>query len=245
MSNVIHGVGKPRILLSYTQINTGTDTVTSGTAISVTINTATSYTPGQIVNHLIETIDSAGSLIAGKITAWNDSTKIATVDSWAGGGTPDATRIVIIRGRVIELPFCTNILAEAFNIDVVKHKLYNGDIYTIKKGWYVKIILDYSNHISGENLALLEPLLDSGQDDFYVYPRSDNPSIKYKVNFPEGYSFGYAQKPFHRAHKSVVLVFVGAKRLTTNISLVFYDVRYLVAEDGQIIITETGDEIKV
>jgi len=221
--NVIHGIGKPRILLSpdttYFQ-----GAVLEANATSVTLKTVDSSL-SDWEGRLIEGTDINGDYVYAVIQSKNGNTFI--IDRWFGGDdidyinagfpSPVVNNLVRIRGKVIDLPYC-NQLTENFTLDTIHRKLFNGSLSIIKRGWWYSATLDYSRFISKETLQSLELAFNIGETFFRFYPRRDNPNVHYKVYFSEDFVLSFYQGRFHKGHKGVIIPLVGYER-TTNIDL--------------------------
>lgn len=214
-TRVIHGVGKPRIV-KVTDV-TYTRTVASGSATTIEYTTGFAL-EDDLYLKVVRTVDDNGDSIYAIIQSHDYINHISTVDEWIGGDSdanvPAVGATAYIEGYAVDLPYCGQLI-ERFRLDAIQHKLANGNINTNKRGWYYSATLDYSNHLTKEDFQTWGNLLGIGENDFWFYPRRDNPDIYYRVTFPEDFTLEFAQKKHHINHKLVIIELIGTRRITS------------------------------
>lgn len=213
--SVIHGSGKPRFYIRTTNFPLSC-TVTSATATSVLLNTAESLTNLDAVytfiNRLIFVEDIDGNETMGKVTAYDNNTKVVTVAGWSKD-LPSAGKTVQIRDFQIDLPYCQELL-EWFEPDVLSRKLSNGNIDNKKKGFYYKAILDYSSYMTSTDLESLRSLYRIDFKEAEFFPRIDNYNLSYIVDIDPESQLEFAQLYHQQGHKYVKIAIKGLRRLS-------------------------------
>lgn len=218
MSNVLHGTGKPRIIID--DRNVLTTTVTSSTSTSVVIDVSVGDLiilddAVGLVGRMIQTRDASSEETTGVITAFDDPNKTLNVASWTGAN-PYAGEELTVDGAQIDLPYCQS-LVESFEPDFIVHKTYAGRLKYIKRGFWYSAILDYSSYITKDTMKLFRFLYMTQRSDLIFYPRSDNLNISYRCEI-DTERFQFAQKYNHVGHKLVRVHLKGLERLQ-NIEL--------------------------
>ncbi len=225
-NNVIHGIGKPRILLprSVVTINDGalafedlnctiSSKVVTLTGLSVgDLDKAEAIPPGLINRQII--IKSSGIVIArAKIVSYDDAKKQVTIDDWTFA-VKEGTYTCTITNFILDLPYGMPLI-ESFSLDSRVNKLYNGNIKRNIKGWYYSCVLDFSAFLKKADVQALRHLFNiSQQEEFVFIPRRDNYNVNYLVSLDPDYVFTIRQGMNHYGHKGVILRFSGTQRLT-------------------------------
>lgn len=211
--SVIHGTGQPRIEIeSYTLI---TDIVSSSTSTSVvltnTSNLAAIDNIYVLVNRMVMTYNSSNAETWGKITSFDETSKVLYVASW-NNGNPDTGKEIRVKNFRIDLPYCQSLI-ESWIPDFLIYRMFNGNIEISKKGFYYSALLDYSQWLKGSLVEYLRPLFRMDHKNFIFYPRSDNTSVSYVVDLDPATEFLLQQARHHRFHKLVKIKLIGVRRL--------------------------------
>lgn len=201
-TRVIHGVGKPRLIIKE---DYEVRTATSSTYNSVTVDLIIP----DYINRVLYGQSSEGNPIYGKMIS--ESGLTYGVDEWYGG-QPAANSEIYYGGRVLDLPYCYE-LRESFIEDNIKVKLTNGNINIKRKGFWYSAFLDYSEFIDADTIKTIEPLLDT-TTEFYLYPRRDNQYINFLCQLDEGIQY----RKTRRGYKNFFLKIKGITRYS-NIDL--------------------------
>lgn len=212
---VIHGEGKPRIVISTPVLHS--DTVASATSTSVTLTTgadlANLETTYGLTNRLVFSLSGADDNVTyGKISGYSESPDVLQVTSWSNG-TPNALAIVEIKDVQLDLPYC-QALVETFSPDTLVKKMFSGEIRLRKRGFYYQALLDYSGYIHKDELSLLRHLFRVDTQSMIFYPRVDNLSIAYSVNISPDAEIEFRQIQKHQGHRGVQVLLVGLERLS-------------------------------
>lgn len=212
--NVIHGEGKPRIIIDDPAIHT--NTVLSATSSTVTLTTAVDLTTldaiSVVIGRVASSYNSSNELTRGKITAFDDSTNQLTVESW-NNGTPANTKTVTISYVQIDLPYCQSLI-EKWTPDFIYKKRFNGDISRMKRGYYYSAFLDYSGFADSGLVSSLRGLYLLSTNQILFYPRVDNLSVVYNVDISPDTEFQLMQAKRHSGHKLTTINLVGVVRLS-------------------------------
>jgi len=219
MSNVLHGTGKPRFVFHPLRTVTlaiddawTTRFIPSDTSIDLD---SLEETVG-LINRDVTQVDSANDVVTAQILSYDNVTKVITTTTFSPH-KPDAPGDVIIGDHYIDLPYCES-LEETFTPDFIVHKMFNGNIKTIKKGWYYSAVLDYGNYATVDTLDRLKWLYQKNITySIYFYPRLDNPNISYKVDLSQD-SFSISQRQHHLGHRLVSVSIIGLE-LIPNLPL--------------------------
>jgi hypothetical protein len=216
-TNVIHGTGKPRIGVATPIIHTNKITgVTDATTIVVQLTNAVDLaaldnTYG-LVNALLWSYTTANVLTWAKILSYSETGgDFLTVLSWENG-EPDAGKDCYIQGYRLDLPYCQR-LTEIWTPDFIVHKLYNGNIYRKKRGFYYAASLDYSGYAHKDTVQLFRQLLRIDKTEIYFYPRVDNTSLVYKVDLSPESEIVLNQIQNHAGHRSFIINLIGVERI--------------------------------
>lgn len=211
---VIHGEGKPRIVIATPVLHS--DTVASATSTSVTLTTgadlANLETHYGLTNRLVFSLNNADDVTYGKITGYSESPDVLQVASWSQGH-PDLSATVEIKDIQLDLPYC-QALIETFIPDIRIKKMFDGAIRLTKKGFYYRALLDYSGYIHKDELSLLRHLFRTDTQSMIFYPRVDNLSIAYSVNISPDAEIEFRQIQKHQGHRGVQILLIGLERLS-------------------------------
>lgn len=220
--NVIHGTGKPRFILptdvflgtGYTVSSaTSTQIVISGTPDLETINNSA----GGLVGMQVWSQNSDSEDTWGKITAYNDTTDTLTIVSTWSNGTPNNGKLVYIKGRLVDLPYCQR-LTERFVPDFIVKKMFDGSIRRIKRGFYYSATLDYARYFHKDEMQILKYLYEKTMNGCGFYPRLDNTAVLYTVDIDPESEISFYQLKNHQGHGGIVINIVGITRVA-NIPL--------------------------
>ncbi|MCP4394538.1 MAG: hypothetical protein GY804_09775 [Alphaproteobacteria bacterium] len=215
--NVIHGEGKPRFGVPTEKIWEGTNSAATSTTITLNGTPDLDGLDSEwgLVNCLVwsRTSDSPAETTHGKITAYNDSTDVLTVDSWSEG-TPDTSQPTYIQHKRIDLPFCgRDRLIEGFVPDTISKKMLTGNINTNKRGFYYRAALHYVEYLHKDNMELLRDLFNKNFSHFIFYPRVDNTALFYKVDIDPKAEVSFYQLRAHQGHGGIIINIIGLTRL--------------------------------
>lgn len=212
--HVIHGEGKPRFTIDTPRIWSGTNSASSATSITLNGSPVLDDLNNVfgLINALVRsgTTDSPAEDTVGKITAYNDTTDILTIDEWSNG-TPGVSKPVIIQNKRIDLPFCQRLI-ETFTPDFIVKKMITGEIRRNKRGFYYSARLDYSRYFHKDNMALLKDLFNINNSNFVFYPRVDNLSVSYPIDIDPESEVSFYQLQAHQGHGGVIINIIGLSR---------------------------------
>lgn len=217
-TNVIHGTGKPRILVNTNIIHTDSISAVSGDSPSYSVTLAVggnlaglAATYG-LINYILWTKNGDGEVTWGRIIGYSETPNdVLTILDWSNGEA-DPGADCYIQNVVLDLPYCFR-LTEMWMPDFIVHKLYNGNIYRRKRGFYYSASLDYSNYIHKDNLEIFRQLLRTDRNDIWFYPRRDNLNVSYKVDISPDSEVVLNQIQHHLGHRSWVINLIGVERL--------------------------------
>ena len=210
---VLHGTGKPRILIATPTIHT--NEVGSADATSVTLANAVDLTAlnnSHTLKNRRVVSSSGGNATLGVIVSFDDDDDILTVVDWSNG-TPDVGQPVNIGSIIIDLPYCLSLI-EMWTPDFILKKMFSGKLRVWKKGYYYSAMMDYSRFVDGTLLADLAPLYKVHYDTIFFYPRRDNQTISYEVDLSPDTRLTLAQARAHSGHRLVRIELIGIRRLT-------------------------------
>ena len=111
-SKVLHGEGKPRIIVPTSAILTGNTNNSSSTTLELL---GSPSIPSTVIGKLCYTENIGLDETKGRITAYNNTTDIITVESW-DNGIPDTGNTYTIKDYAIDLPYCES-LVETFQFE--------------------------------------------------------------------------------------------------------------------------------
>jgi hypothetical protein len=210
-TNVLHGTGKPRIIVIEDALFTDSVSAISADGLGITVSGVTFN--NNLLNRLIRCENATGDFTYGRLTAYSEGNSRIFTDAWSNGN-PALPTGFIISSYVIDLPYCQS-LQEAFSPDFLPlKKLFNTGKKTAKlRGFYYSALLDYSSYASKEMMILLQKVFSSLRNEFYFYPRRDNMNISYLVELDPETALAIAQLPFHQGHKLVSIKLMGLERL--------------------------------
>lgn len=222
-SKVLHGTGKPSILLngwvqgsfSYEHEKIGEFTCKLA-GIAKPEDFFTDYLLNRaFIVGVWEGWLNIGDLW-GKIVSYNLTEQTITVDSWRGG-IPENGILPRseIGGKVIDLPYCQSLI-ETFTPDYLEpKKLFNGNIIKKNRGYYYSAALDYSAYSDASLLNKLQDLFDTERtDSFIFYPRRDNIAINYLCELDEDSELTWAHHKKHQGHKYISINLKSVERLS-------------------------------
>jgi hypothetical protein len=226
-TNVIHGTGKPIInITTNTILGSSTSPYTgytikglTGSNLIVEIDPATASlaslnTQYGLVNYLIYSFTSSDVLTWAKIESYTETgSDYLTVDGWHLNNVPAVGKPCWIKNVWVELPYCQR-LTETWIPDTIVHKLYNGNIYRQKRGFYYAASLDYSSYAHKNTILLFKQLLKKDTGEIYFIPRADNLAIRYKVDLAPETEITLNQMQWHAGHRSFMINLIGVERLT-------------------------------
>ena len=213
---VIHGTGKPRIIISTTT-PIHTNTVKAVVSLVLELNSAVDLAALDLtyglVNAVVYSTNSSGQSTHGKILSFSETAgDFLTVESWSNS-TPKVGDACWIQGYQLDLPYCQK-LSEGWIPDSKYTKLYGGKIHRKKRGFYYFASLDYSNYIDKETLLLFRQLLRMNTQSIIFYPRKDNTAISYNVDISSDSEILLSQIQHHLGHRNFAINLVGVERLT-------------------------------
>ena len=214
--NVIHGTGKPRFWVGTDKICEGSNSAASATSITLSDSPDLDSLDSEYgLKNFLVFGDTAGSeMTSAKITAWNDTTDVLTVDEWSNG-TPANSANNFIRTKRVDLPYCQR-LTESFEPDFIVKKMLSGDIRRTKRGFYYSATLDYAQYHHKDDMEILRDLFDrnyDGQYDFTFTPRLDNPAASYYVDIDPESAISFYQLRNHLGHGGIIISIRGIERL--------------------------------
>jgi hypothetical protein len=214
ISKVIHGEGKPRIVIPSLELF-------SGSIISITglFNIELSGTfvfDSSVMNKMAYTYNANNEVTKGKVISYSNELRLFIVDKW-DNLPPVVGKKVSIHDIVIDLPYCqSGGLNESFSIDAgpIK-KMWNTGRKRVKiKGFYYGAVLDYSKNVETVFIQSLQPLYDASRTtSFIFYPRSDNPAIYYDCEIDPESKLEFAQLVRHQGMKNIQLRIMGLDRI--------------------------------
>jgi len=216
-TNVIHGTGKPRIGIVTEVIHTNAITAVTDNPTSDVVELTNAITGGLagldatygLVNALLWSYTSADVLTWAKILSFTDTAgHFLTVLSWENGIAANG-KACFIQGYRLDLPYCQR-LTEMWMPDTVAIKLYSGNIYRKKRGFYYAASLDYSGYAHKDTIQLFRQLLRIDKTEIYFYPRVDNVSIVYKVDLSPETEIVLNQIQQHAGHRSWIINLIGS-----------------------------------
>jgi hypothetical protein len=214
-TKVVHGEGKPRIIvqLDASLYYTGSVTEVDLENNILTLDEEVTFNDN-LLNRLIRCINGDGEYTYAKITGYDQENLQVVVDKWSNlFPTVDG---YIIGDYVIDLPYCQNNLVERFVPDFgPAKKIWNsGRLYRTLRGFYYKVLLDYSRYTEKELLMEMERVYDKARTEpFLFYPRSDNPEVYYLCEIEPESELQFAQLQRHQGHRLVQFNFYGVERL--------------------------------
>lgn len=220
-TNVIHGTGKPRIGIVTEVIHTNAITAVTDNPTSDVVELTNAITGGLagldatygLVNALLWSYTSADVLTWAKILSFTDTAgHFLTVLSWENGIAANG-KACFIQCYRLDLPYCQR-LTEMWMPDTVAIKLYSGNIYRKKRGFYYAASLDYSGYAHKDTIQLFRQLLRIDKTEIYFYPRVDNVSIVYKVDLSPETEIVLNQIQQHAGHRSWIINLIGVERLS-------------------------------
>ena len=212
-TNVIHGEGTPRFIISSGVLISDTIADASSTSIELTagadlVGIERDY---GLVGRRIYTEQPSGAVTMGVISGYSESPDILQVEEWTNG-TPEISIPVTVKDVQLDLPYCQQ-LQESFTPDFITKKMFSGNIIRIKRGFYYAAQLDYSQYMNKTNLSLLRYLYRNDTGIITFYPRSDNTRISYIVDIEDAeFMFNQIQK--FQGHRGVQINLIGLRRLT-------------------------------
>jgi hypothetical protein len=212
MSNVIHGEGKPRIEIIEAAVLTGT--ISGVNSYTITLGGTPTLTD-DVLNRKFRGKNALDEDTEGKIIAYSNDGHTITVDGFSNLFPENLTAYSILN-FLIDLPYCQNNLIESFNPDFgPQKKLWNtGRKYQSLRGFYYRVILDYSRYFKKDDLILMQNVYSANRTgDLYVIPRRDNPDVKYLCNIDPEAGLEFAQLQRHQGHRMVMFSFRGLERL--------------------------------
>lgn len=211
-SKVLHGEGKPRIIVPTSVILSG-NTRDAGTTWVELDGSPT--IPSTVRGKMVYTANVSAQITKGRIIDYNDTGDTLTVTGW-DNGLPDPGAPYEVKGFNIDLPYCES-LTETFQPLFKPLKKYFSTKKKIRQleGWYYYATLDYSSFMEFDTLTLLKPLFDTATlGEFTFLPRRDNPNVTYQCNLlPDG-NFDIAQLTEHQGHKNVTIQLEGLELLS-------------------------------
>lgn len=214
MPNVIHGSGKPRFEIATPEVLS--DTVADVGTTSVTLTSTTTLNTVDdvhvLLNRLVRSTNTTSGETWGKITSFDQTSKVLYVESWSNGNPTVGQAVTVLNFR-IDLPFC-QALIESWTPDFLTYKMYSGNIENIKRGFYYSALLDYSQWMGGTIVEYLRPLYRIDWKNFIFYPRLDNTNVSYVVDIDPATAFQIRQSRGHRSHKLVQIKLIGVRRLS-------------------------------
>lgn len=215
--SVIHGEGKPRLSISTSAIHTNTVHASSISATTVKLGTSADLdaleTSHILKNRIISTLNSSSEVTDGRVSSFDNSTDILTVEDGWSNGNPASGAALSIGSFRIDLPYCQHLI-ESWTPDFLTNKLQNGNISIRKRGFYYSAVLDYAQFADGSLVEDFAALFKSQYKDFTFYPRRDNLAISYTVDLSPDTVFQLQQARGHRFHKLMRIDLVGTRRLS-------------------------------
>lgn len=214
--SVIVGTGKPRIAVDYGDRDTFEFTYATSTLTLVTTNNLSELELSKgLINRVITAKNSTGEDTRVRITGYDNTTKILTVDAWTNGVPSHAVQNTLqISIFWLDLPYCQS-LVERFSPDFISRKLYSGNISILRRGWYYSATLSYDRYVKKDMLLLLNRIYRvNAPDELWFYPRRDNGQIVYKVQLDPKYTTEIAQRPHHYGHLLFNLELMGIERVS-------------------------------
>jgi hypothetical protein len=213
ITKVLHGEGKPRIILTEAEILSAaivtiTDVFTIETDGAITFDENT-------LNMMAYTKNVNDEETKGKIIAYSPESNLIKVDQW-DNFIPAVGKTISIKNRAIDLPYSQGNLVETFKIDATKKIYYDTGRIRIKiNGYYYSVLLDYSRYSDLEQLNAMQPVYDSARTgSFIFYPRRDNKDVYYECEIDPETDINLAQLPNHQGMKLVQFRFICLNRLT-------------------------------
>jgi len=205
---MIGGKGKPRLEVIYL--------IDLYTTVGATTFTATTFTEAGSPSLLaIQGRMRAESMYVngtqqvpcwGRVASVDDATDTVTVDDWYPN-TPTNGQVVHVNGRVVDLPYCRQLMEERTPEQIV-HDLWNYIIDNEWHGWEYRAFLDYSQHLYGVILQDMAPVLNiSPGDRLILTPRVDQRKFAYNVIYDPGSTVRLARYGYAEAHREAVFAF--------------------------------------
>jgi hypothetical protein len=213
ITKVLHGEGKPRIILKETELLSAT--IAAITDVTTVETTGVITFDESSLNMMVYTKNAADEETKGKIILYSPEANIIKVDQW-DNFIPAVGKAISIKNRAIDLPYSQGNLIETFKIDATKKTYYSTGAIKVKiNGFYYSVLLDYSRYADLDLLPSMQSVYDSARtDSFTFYPRRDNPAVYYECEIDPETDFNLAQLPRHQGMKLVQFRFICLKRLS-------------------------------
>ncbi len=211
-TKVLHGEGKPRIVIDETAIYTGTIDSRSGHVFTLT---GTPVLTANVIDRMLVSLNSSDEATIGKITAYNSTNYTVTVESFSNLFPAD-TKAATIEDKVIDLPYCES-LEEQIEIVMKPPKTLYHNKKKIREieGFYYYTALNYSSFADLNLISKLQDIYDSARaKNFTFYPRLDNMMVSYLCEVDPEYPINFAQLKYHQGHRGVIFGFEGVEMLT-------------------------------
>jgi len=240
LSDVLHGEGEPRIVV--------TDNSNKSELIVVNANYYSVKYFGNInadvENRQVISKNELSKTTTAKILSVNTDEKRIIIDAWSNL-QPAAEKSITIENRVIDLPYCNApglVEWEELKSKPRKRYRFSKRKKLIIEGVHHYIRLDYTEVIEYKTIKLMQPIYDfSRSEPFKVYPRKDNMWVGYLCEVNPDEVLQYRQLQQHQGHKDISFNFEGIELLekadlTSNID----DLKKLAGEDFTLLAGEDG-----
>lgn len=242
-SKVLHGHGKPRIVIPEDEA------FTNGTINTVNDKIITFSAIGEmnigLINRQIISTNKFGSETRGKIIGYNSTSKKITIDKW--NNQPSIVNVAVeIKNEVIDLPW-TEEHYEWFTI-LFKPEVtlfYNKEKIIEFEGFYYNCILNYESFMLQETLASVQNIYNAKRKNNFIFiPRSDNETVFYYMNLTPETILELAQMKYYQGHKYVRFQFSGVHLLDgPNLRSTKDGISLVTSADGTIITDASGTGI--
>jgi len=221
-TNVLHGEGKPRLIIPQAFYDAQgirpamTDTVGSVYQTYTIVFGGTPALSSALVGKQLITKNSYDQATKGKIISYSNGGNAVTVDFW-DNLLPAAGKTITITNYVIDLPYCEQ-LVETFKPDLYPvKKLWNTGRKVVKlRGYYYYAALDYSSYTELSTLQPLQDVYNALRTQAMIFlPRRDNPNVNYSVEIdPDSGDLTLQQLTRHQGHKGLIIRLIGLDRLS-------------------------------
>ena len=213
-TEVIHGQGKPRIVMPTSVLITGTVAALTGGSYTVEISGTPALTDA-VLAHFLITVNGDAGATKGKITSYNAINYTVTVASY-DNGFPALSAALTIKDIVIDLPYCDQLIEEwEFVYSKVKVRKSDKKKLRTLEGFYYYAILDYGSYANKDMLVDLSVIFTASRTNFYFYPRVDNKDLYYECELAEGAALKLAQLKHHQGHRLFDIELEGLALLNT------------------------------
>ncbi len=215
MSNVIHGTGKPRLVVITDILEQGEIVSAGSSTVEVTLTNFPSVQAladiHGVAGIIIFSLNNDNEETIAVVTGYLESTTIFTIKYWTNGAAKVGANYYL-KDYAIDLPYCQR-LTEIWMPDYRLSKRFNGKLKIKKKGFYYRATLDYSQYLSAEVLSKLRNLYRIDRKGILFYPRVDNNDVNYYVDIDPNESLEFYQLQHAQGHGGVIISLIGLERV--------------------------------